>query len=1162
MPISRHATRGFAVAGLVAVACVEPVPPRYPVPSPPGDPFPWRCRALPGAVTAPPSPFDLDETLSNWPHRHGVFDAARPITAKSIPAKDVRARWTKAQSEEIPNRQRAGGGALVALGGSYWQRTKYPIAASAWVSSGYERGLGPARDELEGSMWRELTIEGDTLRVSVGGDDDPSVGVELLVETNDPSELAGCNAPASARPAIEGHERYVPVFVVRGRNEAIEARDLPMNGPRCALKGRRAVLRVFDFSKTAHVNVGRIDWGDSASRAAIHDHPAVWGVADFHTHPMSFMGFGGLQGIHTVWGVPGGSISDYRDPRSERAKSNITRDIPSCDNVGDKHNRYNTHHGGFAAPTMINVAEGRASEDTEDLKLPILADDHGKHGGPSFKSYPDFRRGSHQVQHITQIHRAYLGGLRLMTALALQNQGLEYGMGWVECGKSGWPTVETTQDLSVLRASVQGMRELAALNKEWMEIAYTPEQARRIIAQNKLAVVLGVEVPQLGQEGRSVIDEVDELRKLGVRQVIVIHGMDNALGGSAIFQDLYDTVGDWLNRPPESRDWVRGLSGALDVYGDTEPAAFFDVTTDPLADQERIMYRLGSPRRIVLSDVYPHPGRSTHVFKLTGPAGPLHPFVSTHPVFDKPHGPYDGLPPGFRNKRGLTDRGREFVARLMQRGLLVDVAHMSDAALRDTYAPGTSGGPGVTLEYGCGDYPLLVSHAHFRKLSVTTDDSAIGDGLIADTADLVRPLVAAALQKHVDNPMSECIHDDSKCDAQVLAKARAAAGHAVPGVGTVFKGDLPREYDLSTQEVTEIARRKGAIGVFLGQNMLETDSLWQLNAAAGGAGGPMFANDCAGSSKGFAASLLYAEDQGLGGIGIASDFAFIRSVVPRFGPNACAAYLDAGTGSGAAAQLLETLINPGQFRFAAQTDPVVYGDGRSIDGDKLDPYVMGERTYDFNTDGLAHYGLIPDMLQDVANVVGESHASTLDPLFGSAEAYIEMWEKARALAGCGAGNELCADDELDAPDPDACGDACPHAWNGGAPLQAVAEVYGYCAPGRAIGVVSERGAVALKHAQHGVDVRQRAHADELREQGDWAVFATGADPHWTCGGGRSQALGCPPETNYVKVRRVLEESIGDVERCDWDPVPPASGNRRVVFECLVGPAEDRRWVTR
>ena len=58
--------------------------------------------------------------------------------------------------------------------------------------------------------------------------------------------------------------------------------------------------------------------------------------------------------------------------------------------------------------------------------------------------------------------------------------------------------------------------------------------------------------------------------------------------------------------------------------------------------------------------------------------------------------------------------------------------------------------------------------------------------------------------------------------------------------------------------------------------------------------------------------------------------------------------------------------------------------------------VTGTRHWDFNLDGLGNYGLLPDFLQDLRNV--GINASQMNVLFESAEAYIEMWEKAQAAS--------------------------------------------------------------------------------------------------------------------------------------------------------------------
>ena len=56
---------------------------------------------------------------------------------------------------------------------------------------------------------------------------------------------------------------------------------------------------------------------------------------------------------------------------------------------------------------------------------------------------------------------------------------------------------------------------------------------------------------------------------------------------------------------------------------------------------------------------------------------------------------------------------------------------------------------------------------------------------------------------------------------------------------------------------------------------------------------------------------------------------------------------------------------------------------------------VGLKSFDFNVDGLAHEGMLPDMLQDVKNQ--GLNAEALGPLFRSAEDYIQMWERCEQM---------------------------------------------------------------------------------------------------------------------------------------------------------------------
>lgn len=57
----------------------------------------------------------------------------------------------------------------------------------------------------------------------------------------------------------------------------------------------------------------------------------------------------------------------------------------------------------------------------------------------------------------------------------------------------------------------------------------------------------------------------------------------------------------------------------------------------------------------------------------------------------------------------------------------------------------------------------------------------------------------------------------------------------------------------------------------------------------------------------------------------------------------------------------------------------------------------GNREWDYNTDGMAHYGMMPDFFQDLKNI--GLRGDQLSFLFQSAEDYIRMWEKTVKASG-------------------------------------------------------------------------------------------------------------------------------------------------------------------
>src|SRR5690606_20074516 len=85
-------------------------------------------------------------------------------------------------------------------------------------------------------------------------------------------------------------------------------------------------------------------------------------------------------------------------------------------------------------------------------------------------------------------------------------------------------------------------------HKDFMEIAYSAADVRRIVGNNKLAVILGMEVDKIGNFGKpgvttnanTVRAEIRRLYAKGIRYAFPIHLIDNSFGGAAVYSMLFN----------------------------------------------------------------------------------------------------------------------------------------------------------------------------------------------------------------------------------------------------------------------------------------------------------------------------------------------------------------------------------------------------------------------------------------------------------------------------------------------------------------------------------------------------------------------------------------------------------------------------------------------
>ena len=259
---------------------------------------------------------------------------------------------------------------------------------------------------------------------------------------------------------------------------------------------------------------------------------------------------------------------------------------------------------------------------------------HRTDGAPDFPDWPGWDDITHQSVPRSALERAVDGGLRLMVMLATNNELL----GRLTGGTGYDDMTAVDKQLGAAKqfeAAVDA--EAGGAGRGWYRIAYSPDQARQIIAAGKLAVILGIEVDELfggaigpDSSAGDLAAELDRYHAAGVRHVLPMHLKNCAYGGSAFATGLH---------------WSR--NGGL--VSRVNPPLSLPV------------FRMNTVSRAAAGYSY----RSGH-----GNAG------------------------------GLTPLGETLIRLLMERGMVIDVDHMSAASRADT----------LRLA-GAAGYPVVAGHA-------------------------------------------------------------------------------------------------------------------------------------------------------------------------------------------------------------------------------------------------------------------------------------------------------------------------------------------------------------------------------------------------------------------------------------------------------------------
>lgn len=263
--------------------------------------------------------------------------------------------------------------------------------------------------------------------------------------------------------------------------------------------------------------------------------PALRGFADIHNHQFAHKAFGG----RFLFGDARGGLVDAMSPARD----------------GEQHGP------GHALETL-----GAKMDDRFGLFL-------GNGGYPGFENWPSFRDTDHNKVYKDWLHRAVAGGLRLMVMFAVDSPKLcENVINDRRLCADEQGTVEAQlREAFAMQAEVDN--ESGGTGKGWYRIVKTPAEARQVIAEAKLAVVLGVETMNaLGTVPSSTMDRIAQLRnEFAVRHIFPIHQGDNLVGAASYFEAQIQRQG---NVP---------LDGDLiDIFGwfGPNPARYVLTTTD------------------------------------------------------------------------------------------------------------------------------------------------------------------------------------------------------------------------------------------------------------------------------------------------------------------------------------------------------------------------------------------------------------------------------------------------------------------------------------------------------------------------------------------------------------------------------------------------------
>jgi hypothetical protein len=296
------------------------------------------------------------------------------------------------------------------------------------------------------------------------------------------------------------------------------------------------------------------------------------------------------------------------------------------------------------------VAGGRGAIAEDFLSGHAPGTGHDTVGWPTFGYWPNPHSLTHQGAYFAWLERSWLAGQRMLTVLLVENGQLceIYPLKKYSCDEMASVRREALRTFELQRYVDA---QAGGPGRGWFRIVKDPFQARRVVNQGRLAVVLGMEVSRplgcreyLGTSSctdAQVEQRLQALYDLGVRQMEMTNKFDNAFTG---VKGDAATLGLLVNSANEKE------TGHFWKFGECRKPF------GPVQSDNR-QYDLAD-------DGDDHFGRDSlfgAVLATTGRSGAA-------PAY--PQGPQC-------NEIGLTAQGRRLLTGMIKRGMVFDPDHMS-----------------------------------------------------------------------------------------------------------------------------------------------------------------------------------------------------------------------------------------------------------------------------------------------------------------------------------------------------------------------------------------------------------------------------------------------------------------------------------------------------